>query len=228
MDPIDQPRRARLSAGEWLFQLTTITIGVLIALSFDALLQCNADRELVEEARATIALEIADNLRELDAHLASYDERVAKLDDGLKLLAELEAGVEPTIHEVTLGMDFPSLNDAGWQTAGRTGAMALMEYSEVQELAELYTLQALFTDTLRPVLAEAIEAGVIGPVRHSGGARRRAGASVRGQGEGWSWAGSSARSFRAAIRSSTNDFGCASAPLGSHILTIKRRRRDRS
>jgi hypothetical protein len=161
MDPIDQPRRARLSAGAWLFQLTTITIGVLIALSFDALLQWNADRKLVEEARATIALEIADNLRELDAHLASYDERVAKLDDGLKLLAELEAGVEPTIHEVTLGMDFPSLNDAGWQTAGRTGAMALMEYSEVQELAELYTLQALFTDTLRPVLAEAIEAGVI-------------------------------------------------------------------
>jgi hypothetical protein len=101
MDPIDQPRRARLSAREWLFQLTTITIGVLIALSFDALLRWNADRALVAEARATIALEIADNRRELDAHLASYDARVASVDDGLKLLAEIDAGVEPTIHEVT-------------------------------------------------------------------------------------------------------------------------------
>jgi len=161
MDSTDPPRAARRSAGEWLFQLTTITIGVLIALSFDAVLRWSSDRSLVAEARATIALEIADNRRELDAHLASYDERVARIDDGLKLLAELEVGVEPTIHEVTLGMDLPSLNDTGWQTAGRTGAMGLMEYTEVQELAETYALQALFTDTLRPVLVAAIEAGVI-------------------------------------------------------------------
>jgi hypothetical protein len=160
MDPIDQPRRARLSAGEWLFQLTTITIGVLIALSFDALLRWNADRTLVAEARATIALEIADNRRELDAHLASYDARVASIDDGLKLLAEIDAGVEPTVHEVTLGFNVPSLNDAGWQTAERTGAIALMEYSEVQELAELYALQQLFTDTLQPVMVASTEAGV--------------------------------------------------------------------
>ena len=38
MDPTD-PRRA---AGEWLFQLTTVTVGVLIALSFDAVLRWNA------------------------------------------------------------------------------------------------------------------------------------------------------------------------------------------
>jgi len=161
MDPIDQPRRARLSAGEWLFQLTTITIGVLIALSFDAALRWNADRTLVAEARATIALEIADNRHELDAHLAAYDARVSSIDDGLKLIAEIEAGVEPTIHEVTLGFSFPSLNDAGWQTAERTGAIALMDYSEVQELAELYALQELFTDTLRPVMVGSTEAGVI-------------------------------------------------------------------
>ena len=122
MDPIDQPRKARLSAGEWLFQLTTITIGVLIALSFDA--------------------------------------RVASIDDGLNLLAEIDAGVEPTVHEVTLGFNFPSLNDAGWQTAEGTGAIALMEYSEVQELAELYALQELFTDTLQPVMVASTEAGV--------------------------------------------------------------------
>jgi len=161
MDPTEPPRSPRRSAGEWLFQLTTITIGVLIALSFDAVLKWNADRTLVDEARATIELEIADNHRELDAYLAAHDERIARVDTGLKLLAELDAGIEPTIHDVALGLNFPSLNDAGWQTAARTNAVALMQYSEVQAIAQVYALQLLFTDTLRPALVAVNEAGAM-------------------------------------------------------------------
>ncbi|HSC17001.1 MAG TPA: hypothetical protein VLI71_17860, partial [Gammaproteobacteria bacterium] len=85
MESSARPRVARW-LGEWLFQLTTITIGVLIALSFDALLKWNGDRKLVNEARANIALEIADNRRDLDAHLATYEQRIARLDNVLKLL----------------------------------------------------------------------------------------------------------------------------------------------
>ena len=161
MDLTDPPRASRRSAGEWLFQFTTITVGVLIALSFDGFLGWNADRTLVDEARATIALEIADNRTELDAHLASFDERVAKLDNALKLLGELDAGVEPTVRAVSLEVHFPSLSNAGWQTAERTGAIALMQYPEVQQLAELYTLQSLFTDTLQPAFLAANHAGAI-------------------------------------------------------------------
>jgi hypothetical protein len=161
MDATELPRKARLSAGEWLFQLTTITIGVLIALSFDALLKWNADRELVDEARATITLEIADNRRELGAHLATYAERVAEIDNALKLLEQLDAGVEPTVREVSLLASFPSLDDAAWQTAERTGATALMQYSELQRLAELYTLQSLFTEALAPTFVAVNHAGAI-------------------------------------------------------------------
>ncbi len=161
MDPTDPPRAARRSAGEWLFQLTTITVGVLIALSFDAVLGWNADRTLVDEARARIVLEIADNRRELEPHFASFAERIAQVDNGLKLVGELDAGVEPTVREVTLTFGFPSLNDAGWQTAEQTGALALMRYPEVQQLAEIYTLQSLFTRTLEPAFAAVIHAGAI-------------------------------------------------------------------
>ena len=161
MESSEQPLVARRSVGEWLFQLATITIGVLIALSFDSLLKWNADRMLVNEARANIALEISGNRRELDAHLASFDESVAKVDIGLKLVAEIEAGVEPSIHTVSLDFGFPSLSDAGWQTAERTSAIALMQYSEVQQLAEIYTLQSLFTGTIQPVFVAANEAGAI-------------------------------------------------------------------
>jgi hypothetical protein len=107
------------SIAEWLFQLTTITIGVLIALSFDAVLQWNGNRTLVNEARETIALEIAANRRTLDAHLATFADRIAKVYETLRLIRELEAGTEPTIREVNLTLAFPSLGDAGWQTAER-------------------------------------------------------------------------------------------------------------
>ena len=90
-----------------------------------------------------------------------YDERVAALDKPLKLLGELEAGVEPTVREVDLTVRFPSLNDAGWQTAERTGAISLMQYPEVQQLAELYTLQSLFADTLQPAFMAANHAGAM-------------------------------------------------------------------
>jgi hypothetical protein len=161
MDPTDPPRAARRSAGEWFFQLTTITVGVLIALSFDAVLRWNADRTLVDEARARIAVEIADNRRALDGHLESFEERIANIDNTLKLLGELDAGVEPTVREVDLTVGFPSLSDAGWQTAERTGALALMQYPEVQGLARIYTLQSLFTGTLQPTFVAANHAGAI-------------------------------------------------------------------
>jgi hypothetical protein len=147
------------SIGEWLFQLTTITIGVLVALSFDAVLQWNSDRTLVNEAKERIALEIADNRGELDAHLATTAERFARVDRVLLLLAELESGAEPTVREVDLTLGFPSLTSAGWQTADRTGALALMDYADVQRLAELYTLQALVADNVGATLAAANNAG---------------------------------------------------------------------
>ena len=129
-----------------MFQLTTITLGVLIALSFDAALKWNADRTLMNEAHATIALEIADNRRDLERHLAAFADRLARIDTMLKLIGELEAGTEPTVREIDLGMGMPSLSTAAWQTAERTGALALMEYVEVQRLADVYALQSLVSD----------------------------------------------------------------------------------
>ena len=160
METSARPRVVRW-VGEWLFQLTTITIGVLIALSFDALLKWNGDRQLVNEARATIALEIEDNRRDLDAHLATYEQRIGRLDNVLNLLDQQDAGVELKSGQMDFYVEFPSLNDAGWQTAQQTGAVALMDYREVQRLAELYTMQGLVTENQTSLFLIANEATVI-------------------------------------------------------------------
>ena len=159
METSEQTRAARRSTGEWLFQLTTITLGVLIALSFDAALKWNADRTLLSAARANIALEIADNRRDLERHLAAFADRLARIDTMLKLIGELEAGTEPTVREIDLGMGMPSLSTAAWQTAERTGALALMEYVEVQRLADVYALQSLVSDNLNDAIRTVNHAG---------------------------------------------------------------------
>lgn len=159
MEP--EPATAKRSTGEWLFQLTTITLGVLIALSFDAVINWSSDRALVAEARANIAREIADNRTDLERHVASFAERDAKLEAVLKLMAELDALAEPTAKEIELGIALPSLNRAAWQTAERTGALALMDYAQVQDLAEVYGLQALVENnaqTAFSAVAKAISA----------------------------------------------------------------------
>jgi hypothetical protein len=46
-------------------------------------------------------------------------------------------------------------------TAERTGAIAMMQYPEVQQLAKLYTLQSPFTDTLKPAFMAANHVGTI-------------------------------------------------------------------
>jgi len=161
MESSDQPRAARRSAGEWLFQLTTITIGVLIALSFDAVLKWNADRELVDEALATLAREVADNRMELQQHVETFEQRLNKVDAVFTLLRELDAGTEPSLKEIDFTFGFPSLSDAAWQSAERTGALTLLDYTEVQRLAQLYSLQALVTDNLPPALAALNQAGTL-------------------------------------------------------------------
>jgi hypothetical protein len=157
----EQPRVARRSVGEWLFQLATITIGVLIALSFDSLLKWNADRMLVNEARANIAREIDDNRRKLEGHLSTHEARIARLDTVLKLLDAQDAGVHLTTGEMGVAIELPLLNDAGWRTAEQTGALGLMDYDDVQRLAELYAAQTLRAENLSSLFLVGNEANSI-------------------------------------------------------------------
>ena len=55
----------KYSFADYAFQFITVTAGVLIALFIDGLVEQNHNRELVLTARNMLALEVADNLKEL-------------------------------------------------------------------------------------------------------------------------------------------------------------------
>ena len=56
---------AKYTVVDYVFSFITITAGVLIALLINGLVEWNATRALVAEARATIAREITDNRKDL-------------------------------------------------------------------------------------------------------------------------------------------------------------------
>jgi Mg2+ and Co2+ transporter CorA len=143
------PPHAIRSWKDFGIQLVTITTGILIALSLEGVRESIRDRALVREARENIHREIADNMREIDDEIRGMPDRARKLDTALRFANELLKSKKTDIHQVELGLAFPTLSAASWQTAERTGALAHMDYAEVQKYAALYAFQAFLTDQHR-------------------------------------------------------------------------------
>ena len=93
------------------------------------------------------------NLKEIDGGIAGLDVREAHLKDALRLSEELLATGKSGVKEIDLGFSLAELNSASWRTAEVTGALALMEYRQVQALSQLYDFQELFVAENRQTLA---------------------------------------------------------------------------
>jgi hypothetical protein len=146
------PHPAPHSFKELLVQLFTITLGVLIALGLEGLVEWQHHRSLVREARRMIALEIDDNRRELSGELGAVEQRRQDLGQAFRLADELLTVRKSDVQQFTLGVTLSSLGAASWHTAERTGALGYMEYEEVKRYSEIYALQELFAAQQRRVM----------------------------------------------------------------------------
>jgi hypothetical protein len=153
---IHPPHAPIHSIRDFLIQLLTITAGVLIALSLEGLLEWNHHRLLVREARATMTREITENKSALDRHLAGGNERAKDVDTSLQLANDLLKTKKSDIRELQLSFHAPSFSAAGWQSAERTGAVAYMEYADVQRYAKLYGFQDLYDTQVRRVMERTV------------------------------------------------------------------------
>jgi hypothetical protein len=68
----------------------------------------------------------------------------AELENALRLANDLITTGKTDVRSLSLNFNLATLNSSGWQTAERTGALGHMDYGEVQEYSELYSMQELF------------------------------------------------------------------------------------
>ena len=152
---------AKYTVVDYVFSFITITAGVLIALLINGLVEWNAKRALVAEARATIAREITDNRKDLEATLVGMQGDLAKFDGAIQFASEMLAAKKTSVNELNLHLNLADLSSTSWRTAERTGALGHMDYDEVQRYSKLYDLQELLVEQQRGLLSRLGEATAI-------------------------------------------------------------------
>ena len=151
----------KYSASDYLFQFITITVGVLIALLINGLVEWNNNRVLVSQARQTIADEVRSNQKDLDSTLAGMADDLKRFDNAIKFANDLLTTRKTTVNELKLHLNLADITAAGWHSAERTGALSHMPYSEVQRYSLLYDLQELYSEQQRALLSQLAGASSI-------------------------------------------------------------------
>ena len=141
---IHPPEHPILSFKDFLIQIGTVTVGILIALSLESLIEWNHHRHLVLEARENIRAEIEDNRRELTGHLSASTKIRSEHQAILKWIADIQATRKSSIHSLSVTYNLADMNNTSWTTAQAIGALSFMNYAEVKRGAAVYQLQDEF------------------------------------------------------------------------------------
>jgi hypothetical protein len=129
---------------DFLLHLTTITIGLLIALGLEGLVEWQHHRHLVHEAEASLRQEIQSNESDLAGILADVHKQQGELGQDVVILQQIIANPKIPPHGLSIGFRVTGLDDVSWKTAQNTGALSYMPYAVAQDYAGIYYLQDEF------------------------------------------------------------------------------------
>ena len=139
MIDVHTPHEPVTSVKGFLMHLLTITIGVLIALGLEAIVEWRHHTILERVAALNLTAEILSNQRDLAQVLQALHEEERQCR---RLLTFLQHESTDTAYQPSpIGMKIGSPEDASWRTAGATGALGYMDYVRAQKFAAAYELQ---------------------------------------------------------------------------------------
>jgi hypothetical protein len=137
---VHAPHEPIRSWKDFFLHLTTITIGLLIALSLEGMVEWMHHRHLVNEAHENLQEEIRENRQTLDQDRVYIQADLERIDKIMAMLRQLREN--PKMHaDASIRMSWASVNDSAWKTARDTGALSLMSYKKVQMLSDVYSTQ---------------------------------------------------------------------------------------
>ena len=127
---------------DFFVHLTIITLGLLIALGLEGIVEWARHKHLVHTAEANLRLELRENRATLANNEKSVDAAEKELQQWLSVLAAYKANHRPS-QELKFNWEWNGLSSAAWDTARNTGAAALMNYEVVERYSDTYTQQSL-------------------------------------------------------------------------------------
>jgi hypothetical protein len=141
---IDPPEKPIKSLKDFGIHIMTVTIGILIALGLDALVDAYRHHELIAHARADFRAEFTQNRNKLK--LQETAEKAVKQElEGLIAYgtAKLE-GKQATPPAIQPTRAFVVLPSTAWETATATQAFLYLPFAETREISAAYSRQQIF------------------------------------------------------------------------------------
>jgi hypothetical protein len=132
--------------GDFFLHLFILTIGLLIALALEGLVEHIHHNHQREEAEANLRQEIRDNQKRLTAVHTSIAGEQANLVRAMQFLEAREANQPYDIKGMSLAFEIFPISDASWRTATATGVLVYMNYDHVQKYAAAYHMQDEFAE----------------------------------------------------------------------------------
>jgi hypothetical protein len=128
---------------DFFLHLTTITIGLLIALSLEGFVEWQHHRHLVHEAESSLHAEIQSNAKGMQDNIADLHHKQDDLKRDVTVLKYLIKNHKMPEHSsMSLGASIHTFDDVSWRTAQSTGALSYMPYARAEEYADIYSSQA--------------------------------------------------------------------------------------
>jgi len=147
---------------DFFLHLTTITIGLLIALSLEGIVEWQHHRHLVQDAEASLHAEIKGNADNIDGVLADVHKRQVALKHDVYVLNYIAAnGKYPEDKHMSVNFQIVAFQGVAWKTAQSTGALAYMPYDLAQDYSSIYMQQDLVTVAQQQAARDSVLA--IGP-----------------------------------------------------------------
>ena len=143
---IRKPKAAH-SLREFLIEIGTIVIGILIALGLETMLEASHERRLVDHARADLRQELTRNREALVGTTAQQRVAIGVLDIYARYGKDRVAGRTAKLPaDMDMSIDFRPMSSAGWEATVATQALAHMPYGEAQDLARAYSGSRVYNE----------------------------------------------------------------------------------
>jgi len=156
---IHPPEKPIHTVRDFLLQLMTITVGILIALSLESVVEWNHHRNLVSEAKENLRQEILANRKEIHKVVTEVPELRTNEEAGLALIRELLQHKAKGDRKLNFSYDLALLSNTSWNTAQAIGAVAYMPYEDVKRYSSIYDYQQKFNGVQDRLIQAMITVG---------------------------------------------------------------------
>jgi len=129
---------------DFFVHLIVITLGLLIALGLEGIVEWAHNKHLVHTAEANLRAELLANRKTLADDLRFLDYAQKQTASDLSVVSAFKAGNHPNA-ELAFRWTWNSPGSAAWDTARNTGAIALMNYQTAETYSDIYAQQVTVT-----------------------------------------------------------------------------------